>query len=509
MSNGKTPEPHQTKNHGDNPNPKQKVEAEIINLSPADGLASAYSIEAERGLLGALLLNNRVWEDVGNFLKAAHFSDPFHRHIFEVCERLFEKGDGVTPVTLGVYLDSDDEEKSGDEIKEYLTNLAKEAILPTPPKLYANLIHDLAIRRGLLAVVQQAAAGLGNKPDPSESATDLIEKLEQELYELSQKGDIGGGPTAMNRVMAETLPNIERAHKNDRHISGAPSGFRDLDTILGGLHPSDLVILAARPSMGKTALAINVAWNVANLALAQATAGQKPAGVVLFSLEMSAEQVATRMISNITGVGSNFIRQGLISKQDYQKIVTVSKAMQQLPIYIDDTPSLSVGGLRSRARRLKRRHNIGLVVVDYLQLLTAGAKIENRVLEISQITRTLKGIAKELGVPVLALSQLSRRTEERDDKTPQLADLRESGSIEQDADVVIFIYREEYYLERTRPHDEADEKFAKWQARFEQVKNLAQLIVAKHRSGPTGKVQLFFSAKNASFRDLAIPGGGE
>ena len=483
--------------------------AEVINLAGAEGLAAAYSIEAERGLLGALLLNNKVWEEVGDSLKASHFSDPLHRRIFEVCERLFEKGDGVTPVTLGVYLGKDDEEKDSDEIKNYLVGLAKEAILPTPPKLYARLIHDLAMRRGLLAIVQQVAASIGSTPKPEEGAADLIEKLEQDLYELAERGDLSSAAAPMSQVIAETLPNIEKAHRTDGHVSGVSSGFRDLDAMLGGLHPSDLLIVAARPSMGKTALAINIAWNVAARALAEASPGRRPSGVVVFSLEMSAEQLATRLISNITGIGSSFIRQGQISKQDYRKIVDAGRTMQRMPMYIDDTPSLSVGGLRSRARRLKRRHNISLVVVDYLQLLTAGAKIENRVLEISHITRTLKGIAKELGVPVLALSQLSRRTEERDNKIPQLADLRESGSIEQDADVVVFIYREAYYLERSRPNDGTGERFAKWQARCKQTKNLARLIVAKHRSGPTGKVDLFFNPASALFRDLAIHGDEE
>ena len=370
---------------------------------------------------------------------------------------------------------------------------------------FAKLIHDLAMRRGLLAIAQQVAA---STPKPEEGAADLIEKLEQDLYGLAEGGDLSAA-APMSQVIAELLPNIEKAHRNGRYVSGVSSGFRDLDALLGGLRPSDLLIVAARPYMGKTALAINIAWNVASRALAEASPGQRPSGVAVFSLKMSAELLATRLISNITGIGDNFIRQGKISKQDYRKIVDAGRTMQQVPMYIDDTPSLSVEGLRSRARRLKRHHNISLVVVDYLQLLTAVPKIENRVLEISHIARTLKGIAKELEVPVLALSQLFHRTEERDDKIPQLADLRESGSIEQDADVVVFIYREAYYLARSRPDDEAGERFAKWQARYEQTENLARLIVAKHRNGPTGQVDLFFNPDSASFRDLVIHGDEE
>ncbi len=491
------------------PGPETK-KAQIISLSSAEseGLEFAYSVESERGLLGAILINNRAWEEMGDFLKGSHFSDPFHRRIFEVCARLLERGDRVTPITLATHLDPQEEGKSKEEIGRYLLAITKDAILPTPPRLYAEKIHDLAIRRELLSLAQNTAAEIGKPPDPEKNAVALIEELEQQLFELSAVGEIAGGPLHLKRVLGETLPNIERAQKDDRPIRGITSGFTDLDSMLGGLHPSDLLILAARPSMGKTALAINISWNAAKAALKE-SGGAKPKGVVVFSQEMSAEQLATRLISNITGVKSHMIRQGKISKEEYRKIVEAGELMQRMPVYIDDTPSLSVNGLRSRARRLKRRHDIGLVVVDYLQLLTSGTKVENRTLEISQITRILKSVAMELQVPVLALSQLSRRTEERDDKIPQLSDLRESGSIEQDADVVMFIHRPAYYLKRLEPPRAGDEdpqarkKHEEWQAKYEAVANSANLIIAKHRSGPVGNVNLYFNADEASFRDLA------
>ncbi len=476
----------------------------------SQGLEFAYSVESERALLGAILINNRAWEEVGDFLKGSHFSDPFHRRIFEICARLLERGDRVTPITLATHLDPQEEGKSKKEISRYLLAITKDAILPTPPRLYAEKIHDLAIRRELLSLAQNTAAEIGKPPDPEKNAVALIEELEQQLFALSAVGEIAGGPLHLKRALEVTLPNIEAARSGSRPIRGITSGFTDLDSMLGGLHPSDLLILAARPSMGKTALAINISRNAAEAALEEAEAtAAKPKGVVIFSQEMSAEQLVTRLISNITGIGSHLIRRGLISKDEYARIVEAGRQMQRMPIYIDDSPALSVSGLRARARRLKRRHDIGLVVVDYLQLLTSGTKVENRTLEISHITRILKSVAMELQVPVLALSQLSRRTEERDDKIPQLFDLRDSGSIEQDADVVMFIHREAYYLERKKPpaptagDEQAERKFAGWQDRYERVKNQARLMIAKHRSGPTGNINLYFNADEASFRDLA------
>ena len=476
--------------------PAQIKSAQIVNITPPP----LYSIEAERGLLGAVLINNNAWDQVGDTLQADHFGDPFHSRIYEIIRKLLEKGDVANPAIVAVYLGKQDEERTADDIRGYLLSLAKEAILPTPVSHYVNLIYDLAIRRNLLALTQQTVADLGTAPDPDEPAITLVERLEQGLFELAEKGTTSTGLAPMDKVMLGTIDNLDKAYKSDKHISGTATGFRDLDTVLGGLHRSDLVVLAARPSMGKTAFALNVAWNVANEFAKQ----QEPATVALFSLEMSAEQLSIRMLSSLSGVGSSFIRQGQISKEERTKVMNAANTVQSAPIHIDDTPSLSVAALRSRARRLKRRHNLGLIVVDYLQLLMpSGTKrFDNRVLEVSEITRTLKSIAKELDVPVVALSQLSRRTEERDDKLPQLADLRESGSIEQDADVVVFIYREAYYLKRTEPNASNEEKHQEWKAKFEAVQNQARLIVAKHRSGPTGNVELYFNPATAQFGDL-------
>ena len=454
--------------------------------------------EAEQALLGALLHNNASYEKISEFLFPEHFADPIHGRIYEAIGTLIHQGHVADPITLKDYFNTN-MGLDGVGGWTYLVNLAASVVSVLNVSDYGRIIYDLYLRRKLIALGEDVV-NEAYTPDLEVTAHDQMEKVEQQLFDLATTGQLDRGFHTFSHALTLALENAEVAFKRDSHVVGVTSGLEDMDKWLGGLHPSDLIILAGRPSMGKTALATNIAYNAA---LSHATE-KHGAAVAFFSLEMSAEQLATRILAQETSVGSDRIRRGEVSKEDFVKFADVSRTLSQLPIYIDDTPALSISALRTRARRLMRQKKIGLIVIDYLQLLhvAGGKKIDGRVQEISEISRGLKAIAKELNVPILALSQLSRAVEQRDDKRPQLADLRESGSIEQDADVVLFIFREEYYETRKKPPEDTD-KHIQWVQKMNQIYNKAEVIVAKHRHGPVGTVNLFFDAKITKFGNLA------
>lgn len=479
-------------------------------LAEESGLDTPYreapcNIEAEQALLGALLVNNDALQYIGDQLRAPHFYEPLHQRIFEAIQKFHDKGLIANPVTLKHYFDQDAAlaDIGGGA---YLAKLAGAAITVFNISDYSRMIYDLALKRELIAIGEDMVnnAYLHKIDIPSETQ---IETAEQKLFNLALEGAGDKGFRAIRHSVIDALKSAENAFKH-RGLSGLTTGLNDMDKLLGGLQRSDLLILAGRPSMGKTALAVNVAYN-ACLALAREAQDKgisaKEAGSVgFFSLEMSSEQLSTRMLSSASNLNSASIIHGKISTDEFAHLVRVSNEMAQLPFFIDDTPALSISGLRTRARRLKRMHNLRLLVVDYLQLVrgSAASSQNNRVQEVSEITQGLKAIAKELDIPVIALSQLSRAVEQRPDKRPQLSDLRESGSIEQDADVVMFIYREEYYLSRAEPKMDTPE-YAKWQVEMDRAMNVAEVIVAKHRNGPIGNVRLRFDGNLTQFDNLA------
>ncbi|MBM3564863.1 MAG: replicative DNA helicase [Alphaproteobacteria bacterium] len=466
-----------------------------------------HNIEAEKALLGALFVNNRAFERVSDFLRPEHFAIKPHGRIFDACARLIERGQIADPVTLRRYFE---QEQTLAEIggAAYLEDLANSATTVINAGEYGRLIHDLHLRRQLIGIGEDMVNDAFGA-DVDRTAPTQIETAEQRLYDLAAKGEYERGFENFAQSLGKALHMAELAHKREGKLAGVTSGFRDLDALLGGLHPSDLIILAGRPAMGKTALATNIAYNAA-YAHAQ-SAGGEGAVVGFFSLEMSSEQLAARLLSEQTNISSDAMRKGQLSNDEFDRLAAAVPVLNRLPLYIDDTPGLTVSALRTRARRLKRQHNLGLIVIDYLQLISSGTpgRSDNRVQEVSEITRGLKVLAKELNVPVIALSQLSRQVENRDDKRPQLADLRESGSIEQDADVVMFIYREEYYVNQRKPSrrdDEDESKFGermhKWEERKERVQNIAEVIVAKQRHGPVDTVEMSFMGRFTRFGDL-------
>jgi replicative DNA helicase len=456
-----------------------------------------HNPEAEQALLGSLLHNNGGYEHVSEFLMSEHFADPIHGKIYRAIGLLIERGQIADPITLRDFFQQDQQlaEIGG---TEYLAYLATSVVSIINPREYASIIHDLALRRELISLGTDVVND-AHTPRLENSAQEQIERAEQRLYDLATSGQVDKGFVQFSSALSDAIITAEKAFKRESRIVGVTTGLNDMDRWLGGLHPSDLLILAGRPSMGKTALATNIAFNAAVAALDK----KEGAVVAFFSLEMSAEQLAGRLLAQEAQVASDKIRRGELTDQDFPKFVEVSRRLASIPLFIDDTPGLSVSALRTRARRLKRKHGLGLIVVDYLQLMSGGngRSSDNRVQEISEITRGLKAIAKELHVPVIALSQLSRAVESRDDKRPQLADLRESGSIEQDADVVMFVYREEYYVGRQEP-SETSEKYGEWQEKMAQVQNLAEVIIAKQRHGPIGSVKLFFNSPFTKFSDL-------
>jgi replicative DNA helicase len=463
------------------------------------------NIDAEQALLGAILVNNDAYYRVSDFLEPGHFFEDLHRRIYEIATTLIKAGKVATPITLKTFLGEQD--LGGVTVPQYLARLAAEATTVINAEDYGRTIYDLAIRRSLIGIGEDMVNLAYDAPVES-APRDQIEEAERRLYELAETGRYDGGFQRFSDALTTAIDVAAAAYKRDGKLSGIATGLADLDRQMGGLQPSDLVILAGRPGMGKTALATNVAFNIA-----KAYQGEKQpdgsmktvnGGIVgFFSLEMSAEQLATRIIAEQSGVPSYKIRRGDIREDEFYRITDAARDMQAIPFYIDQTGGISIAQLAARARRLKRQRGLDMLVVDYLQLLSASAKKgENRVQELTEITTGLKALAKELAVPIVALSQLSRQVEQRDDKRPQLSDLRESGSIEQDADVVLFVFREEYYLKNREPKPGTEEHF-KWQADMDQAHGRAEVIIGKQRHGPTGTVQLAFQADVTRFANLA------
>ncbi|MCP1197995.1 replicative DNA helicase [Notoacmeibacter sp. MSK16QG-6] len=483
------------------------------HLQPANegGADSGYrqapnNIEAEQALLGAIMVNNDAFYRVSDFLKPVHFHDPLHRKIYEVSGELIRMGKSANPVTLKTFLPAD--QLIGEmTVSQYLARLAAEAVTIINAEDYGRGIYDLSTRRALIGIGEDMVNVAFDAPVDA-PPQQQIEDAERRLFELAETGRYDGGFEAFSDALATAIDMAGAAYQRDGHLSGISTGFIDIDRKLGGLQPSDLVILAGRPAMGKTSLATNIAHNIAAAyeAAPQADGSVKPAqgGVVgFFSLEMSSEQLATRIISEQARISSSKIRRGEITEADFDKLIACSQMMQRTPLYIDQTGGISIAALAARARRLKRQRGLDVIVIDYLQLMQGSSKSQgNRVQELTEITTGLKALAKELNTPVIALSQLSRQVESRDDKRPQLSDLRESGSIEQDADVVLFVYRDEYYMQNREPEFGTPEH-EEWQQKFDRVRGKAELIIAKQRHGPTGTVDLAFEGEFTKFSDLA------
>jgi replicative DNA helicase len=486
------------------------IDSPLLGLSQRNPPAN---LEAEQALLGALLANNKALERVSDFLQPEHFADPVHGAIFKAIWTRCDRNQIADPVTLRAELEHAGVLNDVGGIA-YLAQLLSAMVGIINAGDYGRTIYDAWIRRQLIDV-GEVMVNNAFAPTPELDGPEQIKAAEQALFDLATKGGSDRGLISLDMALAQAIEMAAAAHKNQGAVSGLDTGLRDLNKKMGGLHPSDLVILAGRPGMGKTALATKIAFGAAKALLANARRENPNAlaqkTVAVFSLEMSAAQLATRLLAEEARVSGDKIRRGEITTKEFDHFVNVTRELAQLPMEIDDTPALTLSALRTRCRRLQRTRGLGLVVVDYLQLMrpAVGTKPESRVLEISQITQGLKAIAKELEVPVLALSQLSRAVESREDKRPQLADLRESGTIEQDADVVMFVYRDEYYMQQKEPKIVAfdnDQKFhdahQKWQNDMSAVYNKAELILAKQRHGPTGKIDLFFEGEFTRFADL-------
>jgi replicative DNA helicase len=490
--------------------------AEVANSTAPHYREAPNNIEAEQALLGAILVNNDAFYRVSDFLKPVHLFEPLHRKIYEVAGDIIRMGKTANPVTIKTFLPGD--EKVGDlTVAQYLARLAAEAVTIINAEDYGRAIYDLALRRALITIGEDMVniafdAPLDMPPQ------NQIEDAERRLFELAETGRYDGGFQSFNDAVALAIDMAGAAYQRDGGLSGISTGIHSLDAKMGGLQHSDLIILAGRPGMGKTSLATNIAFNIAQAfqpGEVQPDGSQKTAngGVVgFYSLEMSAEQLATRIISEQTEISSSKIRRGEINEADFEKLVACSQMMQKIPLYIDQTGGISIAQLAARARRLKRQRGLDVLVVDYVQLMTGSKKAgENRVQEITEITTGLKALAKELQVPIIALSQLSRQVESREDKRPQLSDLRESGSIEQDADVVLFVFREEYYVKNMEPRRSPDEvvadfkseEYLRWEEKMNKVKGTADVIIAKQRHGPTGTVTMAFQAEYTRFTDLA------
>ncbi len=464
-----------------------------------------HNIEAEQALLGALLVNNDAYYRVSDFLEAEHFCEDIHRKIYEISQQLIRAGKLATPITLKTFLG--DHDLGGMTVSQYIARLAVEATTVINAEAYGRTIYDLAMRRRLITIGEDMVNVAYDAPVEA-SPRAQIEDAERRLYELAEAGRYEGGFQSFAEALRQAVDMAAEAYKRDRKLSGIATGLSDLDRMMGGLQSSDLVILAGRPGMGKTALATNIAYNIARAYASErqqdGSIKRLDGGIVgFFSLEMSSEQLATRVIAEQSGVASYKIRRGEIREEEFGRVADAAREMERIPLYIDQTGGISIAQLTARARRLKRQKGLDVLVVDYLQLLSGAAKKgENRVQELTEITTGLKALAKELAVPIIALSQLSRQVEQRDDKRPQLSDLRESGSIEQDADVVMFVYREEYYLKNKEPKMGTEEYF-KWQTEMEQVHGRAEVIIGKQRHGPTGTVALHFEAEITRFSNLA------
>jgi replicative DNA helicase len=471
-----------------------------------DYRVAPHNIEAEQSLLGAILVNNEALYRVSDFLEPTHFFEPIHQQVYDVARSLIRTGKLASPVTLKTFLRADID-IAGLNVAQYLARLAAEATTIINASDYGRAVYDLAVRRDLIQIGEEMVTVAYDAPVDF-APNDQIEEAERRLYDLAEVGRYGGGFQKFETALTTAIDMAARAYQREGRLSGLATGLKDLDSKMGGLQASDLIILAGRPGMGKTALATNLAYNVA-----RAWRGEvKPDGhiatvnggiVGFFSLEMSAEQLATRIIAEQSGIPSSNIRRGGITERDFEKLKDVAIELQHLPFYIDESGGLTIAQLAARARRLKRQKGMDLLVIDYIQLLSGSSrKSDNRVQEVTEITTGLKALAKELAVPIIALSQLSRQVENREDKRPQLSDLRESGSIEQDADVVMFVYREEYYLSAKEPRPGSEEHI-KWQSEMDLAHGKAEVIIGKQRHGPTGTVSLQFEASVTRFDNLA------
>lgn len=482
----------------------------VCQMEQIDPASLPQNLEAEQALLGAILANNKAYEKVSEFLRPYHFADSIHAKVFEVISKLIQRGHVADVITLRNYFE---QEGSLQEVggHQYLIKLADSASPLTNVEYYAQFIYDKYLRRELIntgyEIVNDAM-----KEDLDSDATTQIEVAEKKLFELSNQGESQGGFIDFAQALTSSLGQIEQAYQKDGKISGLPTALDALDEKTGGLNNSDLIILAGRPAMGKTALATNIAYNVAEFMSHDKSVDPKSRGVAFFSLEMSADQLASRILSTVTQTPGHKMRTGELDNAEFTRIAAAVRELETIPLYIDDTPGLNINAIRTRARRLKRNKGLGLIVIDYIQLImgTGSKKTEgNRVQELSEISRGLKILAKELNVPVIALSQLNRGVEQRDDKRPVMSDLRESGSIEQDADIVMFVFRENYYIQNEEPKQRAGEtpehlqnRMEEWQKRVRETANIGEVIIGKQRHGPTGTVKLFWNGEFAQFGNL-------
>jgi len=456
------------------------------------------NIEAEQALIGSVLVTNDIFDDVSVLIDSAKFYDPVHILIFEAIEKLISKGLLANPITLKNYFENNDglKELGG---QEYLVKITKFATTSKKQAVdYANIVQEMHVRRELIKISQTVLEEASTNTEVSNSGEELIQNAEKSLFDLAERGHFNQSFIKFEKALEQTIDMARSAYQNEEGIVGVPTGLTELDARLGGMHKQDLIIIAGRPSMGKTALATNIAFHAAKNIEKKGT----KSSVAFFSLEMSSEQLSTRILSEQSKIRSNDIRRGKISEKEFEQFIETSKNIFELPLYIDETPAITIAAISNRSRRIKRLFGLDLIVVDYIQLMRSGKRAElNRVQEISEITQGLKALAKELDVPVLALSQLSRQVEQRDDKKPQLSDLRESGSIEQDADVVMFVFREAYYLERKEPTLGSIE-YAEWQQKMNEISSLAEILIGKQRHGPTGNVKVEFEAQYTKFKDL-------
>lgn len=479
--------------------------ASNIIPGPSPYRTAPHNIEAEQALLGAILVNNDAFYRVSDFLEPDHFHEPLHRQIYKVTSDMIRAAKRANPVTIKTFLPED--EKVGEmTVATYLARLAAEATTIINAEDYGRSIYDLATRRNLIGIGEEMVNVAYDAPVDA-TPNVQIEDAERRLFELAETGRYDGGFSTFGDAVGSAIDMAGAAFQRDGNLSGVASGLEALDMKMGGLQPSDLIILAGRPAMGKTSLATNIAFNIAEAYEPEIQAdGSTKAingGVVgFFSLEMAAEQLATRIIAEQTEISSSKIRRGEINDAEFEKLVACSQMMHRIPLFIDQTGGISIAQLAARARRLKRQRGLDVLIIDYIQLMQGNKRTDNRVQEITEITTGLKALAKELNVPILALSQLSRQVENRDDKRPQLSDLRESGSIEQDADVVMFVYRDEYYLQNREP-EMGSEEYGAWQNKLEYARGKADVIIAKQRHGPTGTAQLGFQAEFTRFTDLA------
>ena len=454
------------------------------------------NIEAEQTVIGSILVLNEIYDEINSIIDSQKFFDPIHAKIFNVIENLIAKGLLANPITLKNYFENNDGLKQlGGQ--EYLIKITKFSTSAKQAVDYANIVHEMHVRRELIKISETVLNDSSNK-DSISSGENIIEDTEKSLFDLAERGHFNRSFLKFDSALKQTIEMATKAYQNDEGIVGVPTGLTDLDSKLGGMHKQDLVIIAGRPSMGKTALATNIAFHAAQ----NIQKKKLKSSVAFFSLEMSSEQLSTRILSEQSKIRSNDIRRGKVAEKEFEQFIETSKNIADLPLYIDETPAITIAAISNRSRRIKRLFGLDLIVVDYIQLMKSGnIRNEGRVQEISEITQGLKALAKQLNVPVLALSQLSRQVEQRDDKKPQLSDLRESGSIEQDADVVMFVYREAYYLERKEPSLGSIEH-AEWQQKMDDISHLAEIMIGKQRHGPTGNVKVEFEAQYTKFKDL-------